>query len=41
MAARASGEASEVSTAVRDVTGAKPRDVAMFARDYASAFSSR
>jgi uncharacterized protein YbjT (DUF2867 family) len=37
----ARGEASEVSTAVRDVTGAKPRDVMTFARDYAAAFKPR
>lgn len=37
----ARGEASEVSSAVRDVSGAEPRDVTTFARDYASAFSSR
>jgi uncharacterized protein YbjT (DUF2867 family) len=31
----ARGEASEVSTTVREVTGAEPRDVRTFARDYA------
>jgi uncharacterized protein YbjT (DUF2867 family) len=33
------GEAAAVSPAVADVTGRTPRDVAQFARDYASAFS--
>jgi uncharacterized protein YbjT (DUF2867 family) len=33
------GEAAAVSSAVADVTGRPPRDVAQFARDYAPAFS--
>jgi uncharacterized protein YbjT (DUF2867 family) len=34
------GEAAAVSPAVAEVTGRPPRDVAQFARDYASAFSA-
>ncbi len=36
----ARGEAVEVHPTVREVTGSEPRDVAAFARDYASAFIS-
>jgi uncharacterized protein YbjT (DUF2867 family) len=35
------GEAAEVHTTVREVTGSEPRDVTAFARDYASMFMSR
>jgi uncharacterized protein YbjT (DUF2867 family) len=35
------GEAAAVSPAVAEVTGRPPRDVAQFARDYASAFSAK
>jgi uncharacterized protein YbjT (DUF2867 family) len=34
------GEAAAVSSAVPDVTGKPPRDIKMFAQDYASAFSA-
>jgi hypothetical protein len=34
----ARGEAAPVSSAVRDVTGAEPRDITSFARDYARVF---
>lgn len=34
------GEAVDVSTAVSDVTGKPPRDIARFARDYADSFST-
>lgn len=36
----ARGEAAEVHSTVREVTGVEARDVITFARDYASAFSS-
>jgi uncharacterized protein YbjT (DUF2867 family) len=36
----ARGEAAEVHPTVRQVTGSEPRDVTVFARDYASAFTS-
>jgi uncharacterized protein YbjT (DUF2867 family) len=36
----ARGEAAEVNTTVCEITGAEPRDVATFARDYASSFTS-
>jgi uncharacterized protein YbjT (DUF2867 family) len=34
------GEAAEVRTTVREVTGSEPRDATAFARDYASLFTS-
>ena len=34
----ARGEAQAISPHVRDITGVDPRDVARFAKDYASAF---
>lgn len=36
----ARGEAAEVNTTVCEITGAEPRDMATFAHDYASAFTS-
>lgn len=36
----ARGEAAEISTAVRDLTGKEPRDVVRFARDHAGVFNS-
>jgi uncharacterized protein YbjT (DUF2867 family) len=36
----ARGEAAEVHSTVREVTGREPREVAVFARDYASAFTA-
>ncbi|QNK81949.1 SDR family oxidoreductase [Nakamurella sp. PAMC28650] len=35
------GEAADVSTAVIDVTGTPPRDIAQFCRDYAESFRAR
>ena len=34
------GEASQVYPTVRELTGAEPRDIAAFARDYVQAFAS-